>query len=63
MQWSSLEAFVAMGGYGPYVWGSYGVTLLVMAAEVVTLARRHHAIRRLIDLRASLTETEHEEQA
>jgi heme exporter protein CcmD len=29
-----------MGGYGGYVWGSYGVTLLLLAAEVVFLIRR-----------------------
>ena len=29
-----------MGGYGLYVWGSYGVTLVVMAAELVLVRRR-----------------------
>ena len=28
MNWSSWEAFWAMGGYGLYVWGSFGVTAL-----------------------------------
>ena len=33
MTWGSASEFLAMGGYGLYVWGSYGVTLLVMLAE------------------------------
>jgi heme exporter protein D len=35
-----MNEFWAMGGYGLYVWGSYGVTVLAMAAEVVLLRRR-----------------------
>jgi heme exporter protein D len=40
MQWSSAAEFLAMGGYGLYVWGAYAVTVVVIAAEVVTLIRR-----------------------
>ena len=40
MSWGSFDNFLAMGGYGLYVWGSYGVTLVLMAAELVLLARR-----------------------
>ena len=29
MNWGSLSEFLAMGGYGLYVWGSYGVVLRV----------------------------------
>jgi len=32
--------FFAMGGYAWYVWGSYGVTVLVLVAEIVALRRR-----------------------
>ncbi|MBI5255373.1 MAG: heme exporter protein CcmD [Burkholderiales bacterium] len=39
MNWNSLDEFLHMGGYGLYVWGSYGVTLLVMLAE--PLLARH----------------------
>jgi heme exporter protein D len=35
MQWGSWGDFLHMGGYGLYVWGSYGVTLLAMVAEAV----------------------------
>ena len=30
MQFDSLSSFVAMGGYGFYVWLSFGVSFLVM---------------------------------
>jgi len=29
-----------MGGYGFYVWGSYGVTLLLLGGEVLMLFKR-----------------------
>ena len=38
MNWASLDAFLAMGGYGLYVWGSYGVALLCICLEVISLA-------------------------
>jgi heme exporter protein D len=40
MNWGSLSEFVAMKGYGLYVWGSYGVTMALMLIEP-WLARRH----------------------
>ena len=40
MNWSSLSDFLAMRGWGLYVWGSYGVTAALMLAEP-WLARRH----------------------
>jgi len=40
MSWGSLDNFLAMGGYGLYVWGSYAVTVALMISELVVLARR-----------------------
>lgn len=40
MHWSSLAEFLAMGGYGLYVWGSFAVTAAVMAGELLTLRQR-----------------------
>ncbi|WP_280156109.1 heme exporter protein CcmD [Piscinibacter sp. XHJ-5] len=40
MNWNSASEFLAMGGYGLYVWGSYAVTALIMAAEPWLAARR-----------------------
>ena len=43
MQWGSVSEFVAMGGYGLYVWTSFGVTALCLLWEVLALRRRHAA--------------------
>ena len=40
MSWGGLDNFLAMGGYALYVWSSYAVTLALMVAELVALARR-----------------------
>ena len=48
MNWGSWEAFLSMGGYGFYVWGSYAVTFALLAAEMALLAgRRRGVIREL----------------
>jgi heme exporter protein D len=43
MRWESWSEFWAMGGYGVYVWGSMGVTALLLAVEVWQ-ARWAHAL-------------------
>jgi heme exporter protein D len=35
-----MSDFFAMGGYAWYVWGSYGVTFLLLLLEIVLLAKR-----------------------
>ncbi len=44
--WASWGDFWQMGGYGLYVWGSYGVTLLALAAEAVGVRQRLHRARK-----------------
>ncbi len=39
IHWNSFGDFLAMGGYGFYVWGSFGVTALVMAIEPIMVIR------------------------
>ncbi len=39
IHWNSFSDFLAMGGYGLYVWGSFGVTALIMAIEPIMVAR------------------------
>jgi heme exporter protein D len=46
MHWNSLDEFLAMGGYGLYVWGSFLVTLVCLVAEVVLLKRGDADARR-----------------
>ena len=36
----SWAEFFEMGGYAFYVWGSFGVALVLMAVEVIALRRR-----------------------
>jgi heme exporter protein D len=43
MSWGSLGNFLHMGGYALYVWGSYSVAALCIAAELALLARRWRA--------------------
>ena len=44
MIWSSWRDFWGMGGYALYVWGSYAVTLGLIATEVVMLTLRKRNI-------------------
>ena len=46
LNWASWSDFVVMGGYGLYVWGSFGVTALVMLIEVGSLSARRKAVQR-----------------
>jgi heme exporter protein D len=45
MQWNSVGEFFAMGGYGLYVWGSFGACALLMIAEPFLAKRRLSEIR------------------
>jgi len=44
MQWESWSAFWSMGGAALYVWGSYGVTVLLLAVELYMIRIRYHRI-------------------
>lgn len=46
MQWSSASEFFSMGGYALYVWGSYGVTMLLLGIEVLMLLKRRRSPQR-----------------
>lgn len=47
--WNSLDAFLTMGGYGLYVWGSFGISALVMVLEPVLIRQRHRqALQQLV---------------
>ena len=46
MNWSSWSEFVAMGGYGLYVWGSIGMCGAAVVAELVLLNLRRQALGR-----------------
>ena len=55
MQWESWSAFWQMGGAGPFVWGSYGLTLALVAVEfVLVLRRRKDTVLRLLRWRRAV---------
>ena len=46
--WNSFSEFLAMGNHGVYVWGSVGVTALLMAGEPMLLIQgRKRLVTRL----------------
>ncbi len=49
-----MSEFLAMGGYGAFIWPAYGVTLLVLSLLVVDsvgrLKRRQAELARLEDV-------------
>ena len=55
MSWSK---FFFMGGYAFYVWGSYGVTFVLLAGEVLMLRKR----KRDLAKRESSSKMEHRSQ-
>jgi heme exporter protein D len=40
-----MSEFLAMGGYGFYVWSAYGVTALAIVVEILALRARRRASR------------------
>ena len=40
MHWNSVEAFLTMGGYGFYVWPSFGLTAFCCIVELWQLSSR-----------------------
>ena len=41
MRWESWSQFWDMGGYGPYVWGSMGVTAVFILLEIWQARQAH----------------------
>jgi heme exporter protein D len=60
----SMSEFFAMNGYAFYVWGSYGVTLLVFAVEILLVRhRRSNVLRELRLMREDSAEQGNGERA
>lgn len=54
-----MAEFFSMGGYGFYVWGAYGVTALLLAAEVIAVVRRRRSLLvRLRRMKRMVTEVQ-----
>lgn len=41
MQFESLQAFIAMGGHGVFVWSVYGITVLVLSLLLLAPLRKN----------------------
>jgi heme exporter protein D len=52
--------FLAMGGYGLYVWGSYGAAAAVLVLNVLAARRRDKTVRRELNDIKSLNQSETE---
>jgi len=55
MSWPSWGDFWAMGGYAPFVWGSYGVTVLAIVVEIGLVRQRRRSARAGIGRRGPRT--------
>ena len=56
--WGSWSEFFSMGGFGLYVWGSYGITLVLLAGEVLMLWKRKRNITRRANPEIASNETQ-----
>ncbi|MFD2180227.1 heme exporter protein CcmD [Veronia pacifica] len=48
MYFDSFSDFLAMGGYAPYVWSAFGITVLAMVGLIMTSALTHRKLLREI---------------
>jgi heme exporter protein D len=48
MQFDSISAFLDMGGYGFYVWLSYGVSIFALTVLVFSIMNSHKKIKQQI---------------
>lgn len=62
MNWNSWSEFLSMGGYGVYVWGSYGMTLICVVGELIILKSRRRTSLSQIGLtsQANINENKNE---
>lgn len=60
MIWHSFADFWAMGGYGFYVWGSFGVCAVAMVLEPLLVNWRHKAMLLRIRRQAQIAMLEKE---
>ena len=58
MVWASFSDFLAMGGYGLYVWGSFLVFLICFVGEVVLVLNRRRTLLKQLSLIHKATKNE-----
>lgn len=52
-----MNEALAMGGYGAYVWSSFGLTLIVLIVCVVQGRRRHTRVLQNVKMRIRAMES------
>ncbi len=52
----TLAEFIHMGGYAPYVWGSYGLAFVVLLANLLAPWRRRRKLLREISVQVQNSE-------
>lgn len=40
----SVAEFFSMGGYGAFVWSSFGITLALIVGEIIAVRQQHRTI-------------------
>lgn len=44
MAFETFADFIAMGKHGPYVWAAYGISLVVIVANIIAPIQRRKAL-------------------
>ncbi|OOZ39041.1 heme exporter protein CcmD [Solemya pervernicosa gill symbiont] len=60
---NSVSEFFAMGGYALYVWGSFGVTAVLMIIEPLLVKKRRTDVLKRVSRIARLNAAEEKESA
>ena len=62
MIWNSASDFFAMGGYGLYVWGSFGACAVALVLEPLLVTRRQQTVMQSLRARARANKFDKEER-
>jgi heme exporter protein D len=57
MNFASFSEFLAMGGYAFYVWTSYGLTLVVLLANIIIPVWQRKQLLRSLSLKQQRSES------
>ncbi|HUW51743.1 MAG TPA: heme exporter protein CcmD [Sulfuricella sp.] len=63
MNWNSWSEFFHMGGYALYVWGSYAVTAILIAGEILLLKSHRQKALTLARLTVKYSKVKDDESA
>ncbi len=58
---SAISDFFHAGGYGFYIWGSYGMAILLMAGEITVVKQQYRTILKRLSRMARINAAEEDE--